>query len=195
MFYLIVGIACNIVLLLILKSFRKFKVASFPAIIINYIVAGSISFLFTTPKTVYLEATHLWLSSLFLGALFVGIFNLISLTIEKNGVLVATVSNKMSVVIPVVLAFIIYKDSPHSLKILGIILALLSVFLVSSSNTISKDTKTIDSKQDKWKFILPLAVFLGSGMIDSTVNYVQKSWYIPKLKLPVSQDYLFLRPH
>src|SRR6202007_1820092 len=112
---------------------------------------GSISFLFTNPKTVYFEATHLWLSSLFLGALFVGVFNLISLTIEKNGVSVATVSNKMRVVIPVVLAFVIYKDSPHFLKILGIVLALLSVFLVSSSNAINKNTKTTGLKQDKWK--------------------------------------------
>ena len=174
MFYLVVGILCNIVLLLILKSFQRFKVASFPAIIVNYIVAGSISLLFTNPKTVYIEATHLWLPSLFLGVLFVAIFNLISLTIEKNGVSVATVSNKMSVVIPVILAFIIYKDSPHLLKIVGIIIALFSVLLVSSSNTQAIDTQTTGLKKDKLKFILPIAVFFGSGMIDSTVNYVQK---------------------
>ena len=174
MLYLVVGILCNIILLLILKSFQRFKVASFPAIIVNYIVAGSISLLFTNPKTVYFEATYLWLPSLLLGALFVAIFNLISVTIEKNGVSVATVSNKMSVVIPVILAFIIYKDSPHLLKIVGIIIALLSVLLVSSSNTQDINIQTTGLKKDKLKFILPIAVFFGSGMIDSIVNYVQK---------------------
>lgn len=168
MFYLVVGILCNIVLLLILRSFHKFNVPSFPAIIINYFVAGSFSLLFTTPKTIYFEATHLWLPALFLGILFVSIFYLISLTAEKLGVSVASVSNKMSVVIPVILAFIIYKDSPHLLKILGIVIALLSVFLVSASHSPEK------TGTDKKNFILPLAVFLGSGIIDALVNYAQK---------------------
>ncbi len=174
MFYLVVGILCNIILLLILKSFQKFNVASFPAIIVNYVVAGSISLLFTNPKTVYFEASHLWLPSLALGALFCSIFFLISLTIERNGVSVATVSNKMSVVIPVILAFIIYKDSPHLLKILGIIMALLSVFLVSSAPVSQTTDASVPATKDKIKFILPIAVFFGSGMIDSIVNYVQK---------------------
>jgi len=168
MFYLIIGIACNILLLLILRSFHKFNVASFPAIVVNYFVAGSFSLLFTAPKTIYMEATHLWLPALFLGSLFVSIFYLISQTTAKLGVSVASVSNKMSVVIPVLLAFIIYKDSPHLLKIVGIVIALLSVFLVSSSN------KKEESSADKKNFLLPLAVFLGSGIIDALVNFAQK---------------------
>lgn len=170
MFYLIIGITCNVALLLILKSFQKFNVASFPAIVVNYFVAGGISVLFTHPKTVYFEASHLWLVSFVMGALFVCVFYLISLTVVKNGVSVTTVANKMSVVIPVILAFIIYKDSPHLLKIAGIILALLSVFLVSSSGK----TKDAPFKGSSGKFLLPVVVFTGSGIIDALVNYVQK---------------------
>ncbi len=174
MFYLVIGISCNILLLLILKAFQKYKVASFPAIVVNYFSATIISVLFTSPKTVFFEVSHLWLSSLLLGVLFVCVFNLISLTIEKNGVSVATVANKMSVVIPVVLAFIIYKDSPHLLKIGGIIMALLSVFLVSSAPVSQTIETSVPTTKDKIKFILPIAVFLGSGLIDALVNYVQK---------------------
>ncbi|HEX7412506.1 MAG TPA: EamA/RhaT family transporter [Bacteroidia bacterium] len=174
MFYLIVGIFCNLALLLLLKSFQKFNVASFPAIVINYFVAGGISLLFTNPKTVYLEATHLWLPSLALGALFVSIFYLISLTIETNGISVTTVANKMSVVIPVILAFIIYKDSPHLLKILGIILALLSVFLVSSASPPTPLQEERGAKVSRGRAVLPIAVFIGSGVIDAIVNYTQK---------------------
>ncbi len=168
MLYLIIGIACNILLLLILRSFHRFNVASFPAIVVNYFVAGSFSLLFTTPKTIYFEATHLWMPALFLGSLFVSIFYLISQTTVKLGVSVASVANKMSVIIPVILAFIIYKDSPDLFKILGIIIALLSVFLVSASH------KKEQTGYDKKNFILPLAVFLGSGIIDALVNYAQK---------------------
>ncbi len=47
-------------------------------------------------------------------------------------------------------------------------LALLSVFLVSSSN------KKEENSANKKNFLLPLAVFLGSGIIDALVNYAQK---------------------
>ncbi|MHB8261545.1 MAG: EamA/RhaT family transporter [Bacteroidia bacterium] len=170
MFFLIIGIVFNVALLLILKFFQRYKVAAFPAILVNYFVAGSISVFFTHPKTIYLEASHLWLVSIVMGALFVCVFYLISITVVKNGISVTTVANKMSVVIPVILAFIIYEDSPHLLKIVGIILALLSVFLVSSSGK----TKDSPLKSSSGKFLLPIVVFIGSGIIDALVNYIQK---------------------
>jgi drug/metabolite transporter (DMT)-like permease len=167
MLFLISGIACNVILLIVLKSFKKFAVPAFPAIVVNYFVAGSFSLLFTTPKSVYLEATHLWLPAALLGILLVSVFYLISLTTEKIGVSAASVANKMSVVIPVVIAFLIYGDSITWLKITGIVLALLSVIFVSSSD--KKETNT-----PQQNFLLPTALFVGSGIIDALVNYVQK---------------------
>jgi drug/metabolite transporter (DMT)-like permease len=167
MFFLLTGIICNIILLIILKSFKKFGVAAFPAIVVNYFVAGSFSLLFTSPKSVYLDATHLWLPAALLGILFVSVFFLISLTTDKIGVSAASVANKMSVAIPVILAFIIYGDSITWLKIVGIILAMLSVIFVSASD--KKETR-----EKKPNYLLPAAVFIGSGVIDALVNYVQK---------------------
>src|SRR3954468_11338348 len=107
MFFLSAGIICNIILLIVLKSFKKFGVAAFPAIVVNYFVAASFSLLFTFPKSVYIEASHLWLPAALLGILFVSVFYLISLTTEKIGVSAASVANKMSVIIPVIIAFLL----------------------------------------------------------------------------------------
>lgn len=167
MFFLISGITCNILLLITLKSFKKFAVPAFPAIVVNYFVAGSFSLFFTNPKSVYLNATHLWLPAALLGILLVSVFFLISLTTDKIGVSAATVANKMSVVIPVILAFLIYGDSITWLKITGIVLALLSVIFVSAS-----DNKEVNNKGSN--FLLPATVFIGSGFIDALVNYAQK---------------------
>ncbi|HWY37941.1 MAG TPA: DMT family transporter [Bacteroidia bacterium] len=167
MFFLVLGIACNVALLLIVKSFARFGVEAFPAIVVNYFVAGSFSLLLTTPKSVYLEADHLWLPAALLGIFFISVFYMISLTTEKIGVSAASVANKMSVVIPVILAFLLYGDSITILKITGIILALLSVIFVSSTAKKEKN----NSKQN---FLLPIAVFIGSGIIDALVNYIQK---------------------
>ncbi len=167
MFFLLSGICCNVILLIVLKSFKKFDVPAFPAIVVNYFVAGSFSLLFTSPKNVYLEATHLWLPAALLGILFVSVFYLISLTTERIGVSAASVANKMSVVIPVLLAFLLYGDTITWLKITGIFLALLSVIFVSSSHKTETNTR-------KQNFLLPASVFVGSGIIDALVNYAQK---------------------
>jgi drug/metabolite transporter (DMT)-like permease len=80
---------------------------------------------------------------------------------------VASVANKMSVVIPVVMAFLLYGDEITFLKVSGILLALLSVVFVSARGKAAK-------KGDRAGWLLPLAVFLGSGIIDALVNYAQK---------------------
>ena len=166
MLFLLSGISCNVILLIILKSFKKFDVPAFPAIVVNYFVAGSFSLLFTFPKSIYVEATHLWLPATLLGILFVSVFYMISLTTEKIGVSAASVANKMSVVIPVVIAFLLYGDNITGLKITGIVLALLSVVFVTS--------KEKEANSPAPNFWLPLGVFVGSGVIDALVNYAQK---------------------
>ncbi len=166
MWFLISGIACNVALLLIIRSFKKFKIPAFPAIVANYFVAASFSLAFMSSRAVFVEATHLRVPALILGILFVSVFYLISLTTEKMGVSVASVANKMSVVIPVALAFVLFKDAITWIKILGILLALASVVFVS------KRKKEDTAEKSNW--LLPVAVFLGTGIIDAIVNYAQK---------------------
>jgi drug/metabolite transporter (DMT)-like permease len=87
---------------------------------------------------------------------------------------VASVANKMSVVIPVCFAFYFYHDSAPALKIIGLALALLAVYLtVKPAN---KNEIAASEKAGITKIILPLIVFVGSGVIDTLVNYAQKNY-------------------
>jgi drug/metabolite transporter (DMT)-like permease len=169
MLFLGIGIACNVALLLILKVFQRFSIPAFPAIVVNYFVAGSFSLFFISPVRVYYDASHLWLPAFLLGLLLVSVFYLISATTEKMGVSVASVANKISVVIPVILAFLLYDDAITWMKMAGIALALLSVVFVTAG-TPSATGNTASKKS----YLLPLAVFIGSGIIDALVNYAQK---------------------
>jgi len=166
MIFLFGGIACNVALLLIIRSFKRYGVPAFPAIVVNYFVAASLSLPFLSSGSIFLKASHLWVPALLLGLLFVSVFYMISLTTDKMGVSVASVANKMSVAIPVIVAFILYKDAITFLKIAGIILALLSVVLVSMRNEVGPAQKV--------NWLLPTVVFFGSGVIDALVNYTQK---------------------
>jgi drug/metabolite transporter (DMT)-like permease len=87
-----------------------------------------------------------------------------ALTSQKNGISVASVATKMSVVIPILSGIIYFKESLSTSTILGIILAIISVYL-----TAKKETGPL-----KWQNImLPLLVFLGAGTVDTFIKFLQ----------------------
>jgi drug/metabolite transporter (DMT)-like permease len=169
MLFLALGILCNVILLLILKAFDRFGVPTLQGIVVNYFVAGTTALFFVGEPFTLAEVTSsdFFPVSLALGALFISIFYFISLTAQKINIAVASVANKMSVVIPVIVAFLTYGDSITAFKIGGVLLALVSVYL-----TTRPDGAENGAAGNRW--MLPLIVFIGSGIIDTLVNYASK---------------------
>ena len=100
-----------------------------------------------------------------LGVLFITIFNLMAITAQKNGLSVVSVASKMSVVIPIVFRIVLYREVLSSWQIIGIALALMAVYLVS--------IKKEDSHKLGRSLFYPILVFLGSGIIDSSLKQKQ----------------------
>lgn len=104
--------------------------------------------------------------ALVLGGLFIGVFNLMGLTTQRSGLSVVSVATKMSVVIPIIFGLVYYSESLGLFKILGIVLALVALYLAS--------LKTRDGIKIKpSNIIFPILVFLGSGIIDTAVKYLE----------------------
>ena len=61
--------------------------------------------------------------------MFILVFNVMALTSQKNGLSVESVSSKMSVVIAIVFGVWYYEESLSFIKVIGILLALLAVYL------------------------------------------------------------------
>ncbi len=167
---LLLSILSSSLLLVIFKYFDKFKVHTFQAITVNYIVAAALGFLMAPAHLPVAQIiTKPWaLSALVLGCSFIGVFYIMAISSQKVGVAVSSVANKMSLVIPVSAGFILYQESLAGLKIVGILLAILAVTLV----TIRKADGVVLEK--KYLF-LPILIFLGSGFIDTILKFVQKT--------------------
>jgi drug/metabolite transporter (DMT)-like permease len=106
-----------------------------------------------------------------MGLVFILLFNIIAFTAHRIGVAVASVSNKLSLVIPVLLAIYLYDERLTTLKIAGIVLALLAVLFTCWPH---KDISgsSIHSAHG-WLLMVPLILFLGSGMLDTMIKYVE----------------------
>ncbi|MEQ6124845.1 EamA family transporter [Pseudotenacibaculum sp. MALMAid0570] len=184
MIYLIISICILSLLFVIFKLFEVFKVNTLQAIIVNYLVAGTLGVYVSDVSLKFQEIPEQpwFLGALFLGILFITVFNVMAITSQKNGLSVAAVAGKMSVVIPIVFGIIVYNESVGIVKIFGILLALVAVYLTSSKS----DNQPLKTKN----LIYPLLLFLGSGCIDTSLKYVETT-YVPEGGVPIFSATIF----
>ena len=172
MVYLFLCIVFNSLLYVIFTIFKKHDINTLQAIVVNYLVAFTLAYTQSTASYDLLEIpSQKWFfSTVILGALFISLFILMAKTTQYLGVSVAAISGKMSMIIPVVFGIIIYKEPISGLKIFAIVLALVAVYLTSVKGKGVVNTKLL---------YLPMILFLGSGILDTLLKYVEKNYVLP----------------
>ena len=170
MIYLLLSVVFSTSLFVIFKYFDIFKIDTLKAIVVNYFVAFALGFSLTESEISLSSIPNQpWVyGAIALGLLFVSIFFVMALTAQRNGVSVVSVAGKMSVVVPILFGVYLYNESLGVFKIIGIIIALVAVYLAS--------VKEDENKHEKAGLLLPIILFIGSGAIDTTLKYVQKMY-------------------
>ena len=185
MIYLLLSILSSTIIFVVFRLYKKFGVNTLQAIIVNYFIACTVGFFGYIEGS---DITHVpnesWFpGALMLGFLFIAVFNLAAITTQKSGLSVVAVATKMSVAIPVLCGIFLYNESTGILKITGILLALVAVYLTSIK---TKEGISIKSKN----LIFPLLVFLGSGIIDTSLKYLETS-YVSKTDVGLFSSTIF----
>ena len=171
MVYLLISICISSFLFVIFKLFDVLKINTFQAIVVNYFTAAVLGFFLSNNLVSFQEIPNQpWFFGAFLlGIMFILVFNVMALTSQKNGLSVASVSSKMSVVIAIVFGVWYYEESLSYIKVIGILLALIAVYLTSS-----KEKNGIAQKNKD--FLFPILLFFGSGAIDTSLKYVETTF-------------------
>ena len=178
MIYLLLTILANVAIFMAFRSFSKFGVNTFPAIITNYFICVITGSLYVGPQKVIdsVSPDQPWfLSAIFLGIVFVSTFYLMAKTTQLRGVAAATVASKMSLAIPVIFSLFIFKIGTGSLdtwNYFGIVMAFVAIILVTKKKS---DHPTKEAQSLNF-YVLPFAVFLLGGVIDTSLNYINHKW-------------------
>lgn len=170
MIWLACSVACSTIIFLLFKWIGRAGIHNLTAIVINYVVAGTFGWLQSGMQLPSDGLAPWWWSALFIGVFFVLMFLLIAATAQRVGVSVATVANKMSLVIPVIAAVILFDETLSFVQIVGIVLALVAVFLVV------RQPGHIELPNRWW--LLPLLLFVGSGIMDTVIKFTEHT-YLP----------------
>ena len=183
MIYILLSVLINAVLFILFKLFNRFKINTFQAIVFNYFFALTVAFSQSEISFSIVDILNKkWFyGAVVLGFLFISIFNVLAKTAQKMGISVVAVASKMSVVIPIIFGILVYKEAFGFYKIIGIILALSAVYLTS----VKEKTKV-----NKQLLYLPMLLFFGSGVLDTLLKYIEKT-YVPKNELEMYTGTIF----
>ncbi len=165
MIWLLLSISCSVLIFIVFKQFKRFEVDNLQAILINYFIAFSIGQWqnggFKNPLAV---AEQDWFASVvLLGFLFITLFRLMAWVSQNYGMATVSVAVKMAVIIPVSFGVLYFGESLGAVKLIGIILALIAVYM-----TTWQPRKMKGSKVAYW---FPILLFIGSGFLDAFLKY------------------------
>lgn len=167
---LILTILSSSLIFAIFKLFGKYSVDTFQAIVFNYFTAFVCGIFVTNePWGNYAGNIESWGVIAFIcSTLFISLFLLMGKSAQLNGVARTSVAVKMSMAISI-LAMIVYYHEPFGIiKISGIVLAFLGVYLVSKSDGTKKQSAS-------WMLFV---LFIGSGILDFLLNFVQSQPFL-----------------
>ena len=170
--YLILAVVLNAYLAVVFKIFARFGVEDFQAIVFNYLTCVVTGSVFLGGLPIGAQSLHQpWLPwAVGMGLSFISLFSLTAYCIQQSGIAATSVANKLSLVIPVAFAVWLYHEPLPWQKIAGIIIALPAVWL---------STKSAEEQEHKKRraWLLPLLLFVGSGLLDTTVNHITQTFF------------------
>lgn len=186
MIFLLLSILSSSAIYVVFKLLDKFRINRLYAIIVNYFTACVAGY-FGLERNLSIEDTlaqdWVW-GAIVLGVLFITVFNLMALTTKKSGLSAVSVASKMSVALPILFVIFYYDEPIGFLKIFGIILALIAVYFSSVK------TKS-GIHLEKNMLIYPLLVFLGSGIIETLIKFLEQN-YVAKEDVALFSTFTFV---
>jgi len=167
MIYLLLSILSSTLIFLTFKITDRFKTDLVKLITVNYLVAALLGFSFNhypdSPEKILFSP---WIPyAILIGILFICAFFLIGYSTRHSGIAVTTIAGKMSVVIPILFSIFFFSEKASFLKTIGLVLAIAAVFLSCY--------RPLNKIANIWLTALPIAIFIGTGIADSTVKYAQ----------------------
>jgi len=175
MHILLILIVINVLLLVIFRLFKTFQIDTFQAIVFNYITCVTAGSILLGEFPLSMESTQEpWFPySILLGVLFISGFNILGRTVQIFGVTLASIAQKMSLVMTICFTILFFQETVNFTKVLGIFAAIASIILINLPE------KGLDADQSKLKKLgyMLILTFLFSGIIEIILFYVEAKDY------------------
>jgi len=159
MIYIILSICCSVTVAVLLKLAKRYQISIIQAVTINYLAALSLCFLFFKPDVKLINSTAPWPIYIALAVLLPSIFLFLAASVKNLGIVKTDIAQRLSLFIPILAAYFIFKEDFNNLKIIGLAIGFVAIFLTFFR-------KSDQEKGSKGSLLFPIMVFVGFGVID-----------------------------
>ncbi|MEC5165407.1 drug/metabolite transporter (DMT)-like permease [Flavobacterium sp. PL11] len=156
MLFLILSVICSVTVGVIFKISRKYKVNNSQIVASNYFFALLFCYFFFSPDLTSVSAQSPWSLYIIIGLLLPTVFLVLAASIKHIGIVKTDAAQRLSLFIPILAAWFIFKEEFSTLKITALIIGLPAIALILAKPT--------EKTENKW--IYPALVLLGFGLID-----------------------------
>lgn len=166
--YLTLSVLCSLVIVHLLKVVKYRQARMLPVLTVNYFVATLVASI-SSLGTFSVSELPVWLIFLTVitGTLFILNFVIYGSSVNRNGVGVSVTAMRLSLVIPVLVSIIGYRERINFLITAGLIGVFIALFLLSRVRNRKKETD--------WKPLLLIALFLGTGFSDAALKIFREN--------------------
>lgn len=162
-----------------LKIARQKNIDIAQAVAFNYPIAIILSLLFLKPNFQDFEIKNTWYLFVSLGLLLPLIFVIMGRAVQNAGIVKSDAAQRLSLLITLIVAFLVWKEPASVLKICGVGLALIALLFLLKKNEYNYGIKSklnhnqkLEHKQASFYLI---AVWLGYGVIDLLFKLISKT--------------------
>lgn len=170
MAYILASILASTLVLVLFRWMQHSGALTRHAILVGYLASATAGIVLFDVDWSMVTQGWFWPAALE-GMAFYVVFRMMALTTQLNGITVASIATKMSVVIPTLIGIVALGESITVFKIGGLVFGLLSVLLAAGARI----------KVAQWS--LPLLVFICSGLIDASFKLFQ-IWGLSDAQFP-----------
>ncbi|MBO4849120.1 MAG: DMT family transporter [Clostridia bacterium] len=171
MIYLILAVLASSLVAIIMRLGEKHITNNFAMFMANYFVCSLIAFLFMQDKRPFVMQEGMPFAiglGLFSGCLYLLSFILLKYNISRNGVMLSSVFMKLGVLVPTLMAVVIFREKPSVLQIAGFVLAVAAIVIINL------DPKTSGGGGKKAALLL-FVLLIVSGLTESMANIYDKA--------------------
>jgi drug/metabolite transporter (DMT)-like permease len=167
MIYLIFSILSSVLVAVIIRLNEAKNLNRAAVMLFNYITAAAIGILLTNELPSLKTFSILLPLGSFTGFIYVATFLVYMYSVRQMGMAIPVTVTRLSVVVPVLGSVIIFSEAITSIQSLGILMALISIFLFSWND------KKVKANTDRKEFYLPILLFLMMGSGDFSLKVFQ----------------------
>jgi drug/metabolite transporter (DMT)-like permease len=165
--WIIFSVCCSVLVSVLLRLFRGWRVDATQAIAFNYLAASALTWLLLKPALPSVQQpVSVYIAFVGLGVLLPSVFVALARSVTTAGIVRTEIAQRLSLVVSLTAAALVFGDVPTAAKAGGMALGLIAVVLAVAGR---RDGGPRGASHWPW------LVFVGFGVIDVLLKFVAQA--------------------